>query len=105
MAEVRSAMTASRRHRTVAGDRAYPIPRIRLARLPAAPGRPVCPPNLLAANLAGGKEGPVGYLKKQAELGQPFGFHDGAVSSCPRCWREIRTRRSSSSAYYTRDGD
>ena len=57
------------------------------------PGRPKGVPNkvnrdlkeayLMAANLAGGKEGLVGYLKKQAELENPSAFMTG-LSSCPR---------------------
>ena len=75
------------------------------------PGRPKGVPNkvnrdlkeayLMAANLAGGKEGLVGYLKKQAELENPSAFMTGLSKLLPRCWREIRTRRSSSSAFTT----
>ena len=56
------------------------------------PGRPRGVPNrinrdlkeayLLAANLAGGKEGLVGYLKKQAELENPSAFMTG-LSNAP----------------------
>ena len=56
------------------------------------PGRPKGVPNkinrdlkeayLIAANLAGGEEGLVGYLKKQAELENPVGvLDDGAVQA------------------------
>jgi hypothetical protein len=55
------------------------------------PGRPKGVPNkvnrdlkeayLMAANLAGGKEGLIGYLKKQAGARKPVGVHDGAVQA------------------------
>ena len=55
-------------------------------------GRPKGSPNkisrdlkeayLLAANLAGGKEGLVGYLKTQAQLANPSAFMTGLSSSC-----------------------
>src|ERR1700730_17744483 len=55
------------------------------------PGRPKGVPNkvnrdlkeayLMAANLAGGKAGLIGYLKKQAELENPSAFMTGAVQA------------------------
>ena len=57
------------------------------------PGRPKGVPNkinrdlkeayLIAANLAGGKEGLVGYLKKQAELENPSAFMTGLSKLLP----------------------
>jgi len=57
------------------------------------PGRPKGVPNkinrdlkeayLLAANLAGGKEGLIGYLKKQAELENPSAFMTGLSKLLP----------------------
>ena len=57
------------------------------------PGRPKGVPNkvsrdlkeayLMAANLAGGKEGLIGYLKKQAELENPSAFMTGLSKLLP----------------------
>src|ERR1700719_5162877 len=57
------------------------------------PGRPKGVPNkvnrdlkeayLMAANLAGGEEGLVGYLKKQAELENPSAFMTGLSKLLP----------------------
>jgi hypothetical protein len=38
---------------------------------------------LMAANLAGGKEGLIGYLKKQAELENPSAFMTGLSKLLP----------------------
>ena len=56
----------------------------------------------MAANLAGGAEGLVGYLKTQALQENPSPFMTGLTKLLPpRCWRKIPTRRSSSSAFTT----
>ena len=79
-------------------------------------GRPKGSPNkisrdlkeayLLAANLAGGKEGLVGYLKKQAELENPSAFMTGLSKLLPSMLEgnpdaPLIVER----VYYTRDGD
>jgi hypothetical protein len=61
---------------------------------------------LLAANLAGGKEGLVGYLKKQAELVNPSAFMTGLSKLLPSMLEgnpdaPLIVER----VYYTRDGD
>jgi hypothetical protein len=80
------------------------------------PGRPKGVPNkvnrdlkeayLMAANLAGGKEGLVGYLKKQAELENPSAFMTGLSKLLPSMLEgnpdaPLIVER----IYYTRDGD
>jgi hypothetical protein len=80
------------------------------------PGRPKGVPNkvnrdlkeayLMAANLAGGKEGLVGYLKKQAELVNPSAFMTGLSKLLPSMLEgnpdaPLIVER----VYYTRDGD
>ena len=66
----------------------------KLGNLPGpGPGRPKGVPNkvnrdlkeayLMAANLAGGKEGLIGYLKKQAELENPSAFMTGLSKLLP----------------------
>ena len=80
------------------------------------PGRPKGVPNkvnrdlkeayLLAANLAGGKEGLVGYLKKQAELVNPSAFMTGLSKLLPSMLEgnpdaPLIVER----VYYTRDGE
>ena len=72
-----------------------------------------CPTNrdlkeayLMAANLAGGKEGLVGYLKKQAELVNPSAFMTGLSKLLPSMLEgnpdaPLIVER----VYYTRDGD
>ena len=68
--------------------------RATLGNLPGpGPGRPKGLPNkvnrdlkeayLMAANLAGGKEGLIGYLKKQAELENPSAFMTGLSKLLP----------------------
>ena len=61
---------------------------------------------LLAANLAGGKEGLVGYLKTQAELVNPSAFMTGLSKLLPSVLEgnpdaPLIVER----VYYTRDGD
>ena len=61
---------------------------------------------LMAANLAGGKEGLVGYLKKQAELVNPSAFMTGLSKLLPSMLEgnpdaPLIVER----IYYTRDGD
>ena len=59
---------------------------------------------LLAANLAGGKEGLVGYLKKQAELVNPSAFMPGLSKLLPSMLEgnpDAPPRRPSSSACTT----
>ena len=61
---------------------------------------------LMAANLAGGKEGLVGYLKKQAELENPSAFMTGLSKLLPSMLEgnpdaPLIVER----VYYTRDGD
>jgi hypothetical protein len=61
---------------------------------------------LMAANLAGGKEGLVGYLKKQAELENPSAFMTGLSKLLPSMLEgnpdaPLLVER----VYYTRDGD
>jgi hypothetical protein len=61
---------------------------------------------LMAANLAGGKEGLVGYLKKQAELVNPSAFMTGLSKLLPSMLEgnpdaPLIVER----VYYTRDGD
>jgi hypothetical protein len=80
------------------------------------PGRPKGVPNkvnrdlreayLLAANLAGGKEGLVGYLKTQAELVNPSAFMTGLSKLLPSVLEgnpdaPLIVER----VYYTRDGE
>ena len=80
------------------------------------PGRPKGVPNkvnrdlkeayLMAANLAGGKEGLVGYLRKQAELENPSAFMTGLSKLLPSMLEgnpdaPLIVER----VYYTRDGD
>ena len=80
------------------------------------PGRPKGVPNkvnrdlreayLLAANLAGGKEGLVGYLKTQAELVNPSAFMTGLSKLLPSMLEgnpdaPLIVER----VYYTRDGE
>ena len=80
------------------------------------PGRPKGAPNkinrdlkeayLLAANLAGGEEGLVGYLKTQALQGNPSPFMAGLAKLLPLMLEgskdaPIIVER----VYYTRDGD
>ena len=80
------------------------------------PGRPKGVPNkvnrdlkeayLMAANLAGGKEGLVGYLKKQAELENPSAFMTGLSKLLPSMLEgnpdaPLIVER----VYYTRDDD
>ena len=79
-------------------------------------GRPKGSPNkisrdlkeayLLAANLAGGKEGLVGYLKTQAQLANPSAFMTGLSKLLPSMLEgnpdaPLIVER----VYYTRDGD
>ena len=79
-------------------------------------GRPKGSPNkinrdlkeayLMAANLAGGKEGLVGYLKKQAELDNPSAFMTGLTKLLPSMLEgnpdaPLIVER----VYYTRDED
>ena len=79
------------------------------------PGRPKGVPNkvnrdlkeayLMAANLAGGKEGLIGYLKKQAELENPSAFMTGLSKLLPSMLEgnpdaPLIVER----VYYTRDG-
>ena len=79
-------------------------------------GRPKGSPNkisrdlkeayLMAANLAGGKEGLIGYLKKQAELENPSAFMTGLSKLLPLMMEgnpdaPLIVER----VYYTRDGD
>ena len=79
-------------------------------------GRPKGSPNkinrdlreayLMAANLAGGKEGLIGYLKKQAELENPSAFMTGLSKLLPSMLEgnpdaPLIVER----VYYTRDGD
>jgi hypothetical protein len=61
---------------------------------------------LMAANLAGGKEGLIGYLKKQAELENPSAFMTGLSKLLPSMLEgnpdaPLIVER----VYYTRDGD
>ena len=61
---------------------------------------------LLAANLAGGEEGLVGYLKTQAELVNPSAFMTGLSKLLPSVLEgnpdaPLIVER----VYYTRDGD
>ena len=61
---------------------------------------------LMAANLAGGKEGLIGYLKKQAELENPSAFMTGLSKLLPSMLEgnpdaPLLVER----VYYTRDGD
>ena len=80
------------------------------------PGRPKGVPNkinrdlkeayLLAANLAGGKEGLVGYLKTQAQLANPSAFMTGLSKLLPLMMEgnpdaPLIVER----VYYTRNGD
>ena len=75
------------------------------------PGRPKGVPNrinrdlkdayLLAANLAGGKEGLVGYLKKQAELENPSAFMTGLSKLLPSVLEGNPDAPLSSSAFTT----
>ena len=80
------------------------------------PGRPKGVPNkvnrdlkeayLMAANLAGGKEGLIGYLKKQAELENPSAFMTGLSKLLPSMLEgnpdaPLIVER----VYYTRDED
>ena len=80
------------------------------------PGRPKGVPNkvnrdlkeayLMAANLAGGKEGLIGYLKKQAELENPSAFMTGLSKLLPSMLEgnpdaPLIVER----VYYTRDGE
>ena len=60
----------------------------------------------MAANLAGGEEGLVGYLKKQAELENPSAFMTGLSKLLPSMLEgnpdaPLIVER----VYYTRDGD
>ncbi|HEV7911590.1 MAG TPA: hypothetical protein VGP28_11010 [Methylocella sp.] len=79
-------------------------------------GRPKGSPNkinrdlreayLMAANLAGGKEGLIGYLKKQAELENPSAFMTGLSKLLPSMLEgnpdaPLIVER----VYYTRDGE
>ena len=61
---------------------------------------------LMAANLAGGKEGLIGYLKTQAELQNPSAFMTGLSKLLPSMLEgtpdaPLLIER----VYYTRDGD
>jgi hypothetical protein len=61
---------------------------------------------LMAANLAGGEEGLIGYLKKQAELENPSAFMTGLSKLLPSMLEgnpdaPLIVER----VYYTRDGD
>src|ERR1700732_4209914 len=61
---------------------------------------------LMAANLAGGKEGLIGYLKKQAELENPSAFMTGLSKLLPLMMEgnpdaPLIVER----VYYTRNGD
>ena len=63
---------------------------------------------LMAANLAGGKEGLVGYLKKQAELENPSAFMTGLSKLAPALDAGGKSGRAAyrlERVYYTRDGD
>ena len=80
------------------------------------PGRPKGAPNkvnrdlreayLMAANLAGGEEGLVGYLRKQAELENPSAFMTGLSKLLPSMLEgNPEAPLIVERIYYTRDGD
>jgi hypothetical protein len=61
---------------------------------------------LLAANLAGGKEGLVGYLKTQAQLANPSAFMTGLSKLLPLMMEgNPNAPLIVERVYYTRDGD
>ena len=78
-------------------------------------GRPKGSPNkinrdlreayLMAANLAGGKEGLVGYLKKQAELVNPSAFMTGLSKILPSMEGNPDAPLIVERVYYTREAE